>query len=49
MASERELHWLTNKSLNTTADLFTGNTGVLHFLIRHSTNVPWSHPLWPAS
>lgn len=39
--------WLTGKTTITTADLFSGNSGILHFLIRHQSGSKLSHPLWP--
>jgi len=40
--------WLTSTSEFPTADLFTDNSGILHFLIRNYTNKKNSHPLWPS-
>jgi len=40
--------WLTTTSEFPTVDLFTGNCGILHFLIRSNTNKRYSHPLWPS-
>ncbi|MHA4811791.1 class III lanthionine synthetase LanKC N-terminal domain-containing protein [Flavitalea flava] len=40
-------YWLTKMSEFATADLFTGNSGILHFLIRHQNPNELSHPLWP--
>lgn len=45
-AHQSAIYWLSNRYANTSADLFTGNTGILHFLLRNVSD-SLQHPLWP--
>jgi len=40
-------YWLLTTTELTTADLFTGNSGALCFLIHQQASQRWNHPLWP--
>ena len=48
-AKEKEVYWITSDSNNNDikADLFTGMSGILHFLIRYSSENEINHPLTP--
>lgn len=37
--------WISTEDTVTTADLFSGSSGILHFLIRYSLKGKWAHPL----
>jgi len=39
-------YWIVNLNAPTTADLFSGNAGILHFLIRFSSPEKISHPFY---
>lgn len=39
--------WCSDDSTSPTADLFVGNSGILHFLIRHQKEGLLKHPFWP--
>lgn len=47
-AHQSHVYWLSNRYANTSADLFTGNTGILHFLLRNVSD-SLQHPLWPVN
>jgi len=38
-------YWTSGLNTSTTADLFTANSGILHFLIRHANAASFGHPL----
>ena len=38
-------YWITEDLTRCTADLFTGNSGILHFLLRHWSKLQLCHPL----
>ncbi|HEY4061117.1 MAG TPA: lanthionine synthetase LanC family protein [Puia sp.] len=42
-------YWLSNTTNSVTADLFPGNCGVLHFLIRYMYPEKFCHPLAPST
>lgn len=42
---EKEGHWFTNDDYNITADLYTGHSGIIHFLIRYLTKDTTNYPL----
>jgi len=46
--SQDQGYWITDGANNISADLFTGNSGVLHFLIRHQFPNMFGHPLSPS-
>jgi len=45
--NDHEGYWLMNKNDTITADLFAGNAGILHYLIRFLNITNLTHPLWP--
>lgn len=42
-------YWITDQTSNITADLFTGNTGIIHFLMHYLLPDKMHHPLVPYS
>jgi len=42
-----EIYWTVENSTLPTADLFQGNAGILHFLMRFLHQCRVNHPLWP--
>ena len=47
VASEDEACWLPDHQSDYTADLFMGNSGIIHFLMRYSLPNSLAHPLDP--
>jgi hypothetical protein len=45
-ADENSGYWMTNPAALITADLFDGNSGIIHFLMRNKYPDKLNHPLW---